>query len=882
MTPSKRQLARLHIGLVRCLLALGLCGLSTTLAQEGPPAPSGSEPFVSPQEELPLVHKVVVRGVERYLPSQIVSALGLKEGVALISDEEATKGIELLFETFRVIIESYTVVPSQAVPGQVEVHLQVRELSLDLEPRFIGNVEISTEKLLEWAQLREDEELYLYQAPRIRQRLLRNYLDEGFFYCEINVVERAGGIDEETGDYHAPDVIFEIKEGPEVKVRTVKIKGNHSLENSGFWWFKDGLSPLADAKMRAPWIFSFFAKDFVREELDADLVAMRQVYRDLGYLNAVVELDRLQFTGDKEWVTIHLIVDEGPQYKVGSLDFVALDRVPEPRSRNGFREEVRELVIALEELRELITLQPGDPYEERIVDRDRAALRRRYGELGHIDHRSLAIQERWEFLDPLLVFEPDRPIVHVTYRISQGQRQRIREILVSGNLHTQDRIIRSRITVIPGEVADPIEIERSRARIASTGFFSDDTDPGHIPPRYQFLPTDEPGVVDLEYIVEEGQVLNFQLAGGISSGIGAFGTIQLSMRNFDIANLPSSFWATVDEITKREAFHGGGQSLTIRASPGTDLTQFVVRFVEPDLFRLHTTRIGLALDSRLTRQIFDSHDESRISNGFELSRQLSPDSSAFAGYAYGSVEVEDLDFSGEPTIDDDDFLTVPQSLLDQQGKNKLSGFSFGYRFREVDHALSPRNGVSFSWNNNVYAESIGSDFEFYKGELRFDFYDEFDEDPDLVSDRYHLALRLGSAIPFGGTNSVPYTERFFLGGPRRMRGFDFRGVGPVEGLNNHPAGGSTMLFGTLEYRRPLVKQVQPGTYREVESLQGGLFIDAGVLDPEELSLDFDELRVSVGFLFGLPVPIPITFSFGWAIKDGEGDDTQILAFDIGF
>ena len=48
-------------------------------------------------------------------------------------------------------------------------------------------------------------------------------------------------------------------------------------------------------------------------------------------------------------------------------------------------------------------------------------------------------------------FEPDRPVVHVTYRISQGQKQKIREVLISGNLHTQDRVIRRQITVEPGQ-----------------------------------------------------------------------------------------------------------------------------------------------------------------------------------------------------------------------------------------------------------------------------------------------------------------------------------------------------------------------------------------------------------------------------------------------
>ena len=90
-----------------------------------------------------------------------------------------------------------------------------------------------------------------------------------------------------------------------------------------------------------------------------------------------------------------------------------------------------------------------------------------------------------------------------------------------------------------------------------------------------------------------------------------------------------------------------------------------------------------------------------------------------------------------------------------------------------------------------------------------------------------------------------------------------------------------MLYGTIEYRHPLVKQVEPGTYREIEQIQAGVFLDVGVTDPEELSIDLDEYRASAGILFGISIPIPITFSFGWPIREGDGDRTRVLGFRIG-
>ena len=76
----------------------------------------------------------------------------------------------------------------------------------------------------------------------------------------------------------------------------------------------------------------------------------------------------------------------------------------------------------------------------------------------------------------------------------------------------------------PGDLADPTVIERSRARIQATGYFSDRSR-GFLEPHYRFIDTSDPNWKDLEFIVEEGQVLTFNLSGAISSNSGLFGTV---------------------------------------------------------------------------------------------------------------------------------------------------------------------------------------------------------------------------------------------------------------------------------------------------------------------------------------------------------------------
>ena len=824
----------------------------------------------------PIVRAVRVEGNQRYTAEQIVAAFGQPIGEPLIEEPALRRGIEVLFATFHVRA-SVELVPPTDGSREVELVLRLEELPVDLELRIVGNHEIDDDEVREWAGIGTREELYLYQAPRIRARLLQHYRDEGFYFVEVKVVERPASVDS-TGAPVAPDVIFEIQEGPEVKVRDVVLHGNDLLPNKGMLFWKRGLSKLAKAELRPPRFFSFFAKDFVRDTLDADVIAMRQVYRDLGYLDAVVELERLEFSEDREWVTIHIAVDEGPAYTVDSVEIQAVNRVADAQQARGFREEAAELIVPEEELLALLRLHRGEVFQRRLVDEDHRKLAEFYGARGHIEHDSMPETEGFRFLDPELVYDAAEPRVRVVYRIAQGEPVHIREILVRGNLHTQDRVLRSRVTVEPGQLANQVEIERSRARIESTGFFSPDAfHPDILPPRVRYVDTGDPDWKDLEFLVDEGGVLSFQVSGGISTTSGLFGTVQLQKGNFDIGNLPSSFTGTIEEIARLEAFHGAGQTLRFQASPGTERTFFDVYFSEPDIFRLHEDRIGLALDARSLRRQYESHTEDRRDYSVRLSRQTGPDSSVWTRYDLASVDVEDLDRGGEPTLGNP--LAVPEDLAAQEGKSDVSHLDVGYNFNTLDHPILTRNGVDVNLQASLYDAALGSDFDFTKLQVQFDVYDEFDEDPDIVSDYVHAGFLLGAGLPYGSTDEVPYTERWFFGG-RQVRGFDFRGIGPNE--NGHPIGGTTAFYATLEYRRPLVKNVLPGSYREVEALQAGVFLDFGLLDPEELHLDFHELRMSTGLLFGINFPVPLTFSFGFPLREGDDDDEQVFEFELGF
>ncbi len=827
-----------------------------------PPAPAQTNP--------PLLN-VHVEGQRRYTESQIIAALGLRIGEPY-DPAAVSKGMDSLMRAF----QAKSRVDLREVAGGVELRVVVEEMNADLEPRFVGNAEIDLETLKRWALLEDRGELYLYQAERVRQRLIEGYRREGYAFVEVDVVRRGPdtGVDP-TGAL--PDVIFEIREGPIVHVQDVVVRGNDSLPETGAWWWKGGIKQLAKIQLDGPWLFDWNGEEFVREKLDADLLAMREVYRDQGWLDAVVELEDLEYSEDRSEVTVHIVVDEGTPYTVDTLDIEAVERTFNPQKQD-FDETPAEFVVPRTELLELCKLRSGKRYERFVQAQDGAAIRDRYGKDGYISHPSLRL-DGFEFLEPRLAFDSANHKVQVTYRITQGKKRWLREVMIGGTTHTRDRIVRREVDLLPGDVADLTRIRRSLGRIDSTGYFNDERSPlTHHDPTFTFKPTPNPNWVDLDIAVEEGTVVNFQIQGGVDSNNGLFGRIGLSMRNADISALPDNALEVFGDIYDKTAFHGAGQRIDLEYMPGTVQNSYRIRFQEPDLFRTHFNRYSIDFELNRIERSQRFYDEDRFERRIRLGREFGREFAVYGGFRFADVEVTKLQEADAAPVPPNETEFPPSIYQQVDQNNQIFGPTFDLTYRKLDSFLGPRDGFQATWKNGFYDQAFGSDFDYFSSKLDADWYFQVPGEIDAVRPGFHIGVGLGVADEYGDTESVPYTERFFLGGSRQLRGFAFRGVGPNVGSN--ALGGQTSLDATIEYRIPLYKNVQPGTYKEIELFRLTLFTDAGILDPKPYTLDFGETRASVGFSLGMVSPFPVTLNFGFPVLDGLGDRRQVFSFSI--
>ena len=405
--------------------------------------------------------------------------------------------------------------------------------------------------------------------------------------------------------------------------------------------------------------------------------------------------------------------------------------------------------------------------------------------------------------------------------------------------------------------------------VTAEGFFLDPQNPAHQPPRFQFRQVEgSPDEVDLEFVVQEGRVVDFQLSGGIASDSGLVGLLSVSHSNFDTGVPPTGFLSAPGEVYRKEALHGNGEFVAFDISPGNEVSYWRVAYRHPDLFADHFDRWGGAFDATNRLRLFRSHREQRRRVRLEASRAFAQGDLTWRfGVIWQDLEVSNL--AGG---------LLPSTLLDSTDPARFQGLTTRLSWNQLDNARFPREGTYAYGEFSVFGGPLGGNQKQVAVDLRAERYIEMDWRDEDLDPVLLVQGNLGLAAPFGDTKLTHYGERFFLGGARRMRGFDFRGVGPFEGP--YPVGGESMLYLSSELRWPLFTSEIPGSSARRELFRGGPFIDLGVLDPDAWSLDFDEMRASWGFTFALVQPLPIVFNLGWPLREGPGDDLQVFTFSL--
>jgi outer membrane protein insertion porin family len=605
------------------------------------------------------------------------------------------------------------------------------------------------------------------------------------------------------------EVVYRIGEGPKATIKSIKFVGNTNFSSRRL------LKQIKTRKRRFPSLL--FKGIFDSDKFEEDKEKLREFYIDRGWLDVKAE-GTLNYSPDRSDIYVTFTIEEGERYSVNEITL---------KGNKLFTEW---------ELLRMMKLKKGGPFLPPDQEEDTRQVRTLYGEQGYID----AVVRTKRSYNPL------EATVNLHYEVTEGKRVFIEEVKITGNERTKDNVIRRELAFLPGERFDSVKIRESNEKLQGTGYF-DTQSPS--PVNIFSEPGSRPGLSNAVVEVKEGRtgLLRFGAGFGVNSGL--FGDISYTDRNFNVFDPPKSF----HDFIVGDAFRGAGHVLNLKLSPGLRRNEVVVSVTNPAIFDSPYSAGGSVF---LFTRGREDYTEERRGARFSLGRMLTKYTSVSVSPGFEDILVRDVR------------STAPQAVKDMDGSQKKLG-------TELRVARDTRDNPFFPTKGSVVDTSIegsGMDVNVLRFGISATKYKTIFESPRWGKHVLSLKGSVGVVRSHSGDKEVPIFERFFAGGTGSIRGFDFRGVSPIDTSTGEQIGGEKLILVGVEETFPIIKKF----------LYGAVFLDAGKADN---NLGFSRMRASIGSGIRITLPflgrMSIGLDFGVPLMKESGDNTKFMSINIG-
>ncbi|MBI2805149.1 MAG: BamA/TamA family outer membrane protein [Planctomycetes bacterium] len=418
---------------------------------------------------------------------------------------------------------------------------------------------------------------------------IQDYLKkQGHYFANVSLEEG-----QNDGDTR---VVFNITEGPKVRVRSVEFTGQKELASS---------ARLRTQIETSRSFLQTWGGTFNPAVVDHDVVKLSEYYRNNGYHKINVSRE-LHFSADMQYVDIVYHIQEGERFRVYDAGVIG--------SKNH----------TVEQLSSFLTIKKGEFFNAKSVNDDVRNL------TDYIGYRGYMADVR-----ELITEVPEQPgFVRVQYVVEDKPMAYVGQVIIVGNTVTQERVIRRMLEGIqPGQVLRYPELRAAERDLARLSIFEMKPELG-IRPTVQALDTPGP-FKDILVKVQETRTGSFMLGAGLNSSSGLVGNIVLNERNFDLFRYPTS----LADLWEGRAFRGAGQEFRIEAMPGTAIQRYTVSVREPYLF---DRPYSLLTSAYYRDRIFNEYTEGRLGGRVNLGHQFTKEWGASVGFRAEDVNVRNV------------------------------------------------------------------------------------------------------------------------------------------------------------------------------------------------------------------------------------------------
>jgi outer membrane protein insertion porin family len=640
-------------------------------------------------------------------------------------------------------------------------------------------------------------------------------------------------------------LIFNINEGPTVKVGTITIKGNKAFSDKRIIRTMRNDRPYA-----IPLYFTYIPimpKTFDRPKLDEDIgVGILGLYQDNGYFRAdvappttkTVDVNKGGIPGPwpligakhEKATNITLTIDEGSQYRMGTLTFRSAD--PDEG-----------LVFKPAFLGAIFPMKRGDIFSTDKLRKSFKSYKDLYGDYGYIDFTPT----------PSFDIDDAKKIINLTLVMDQERQYYVRRINFEGNTTTRDKVIRRELLLDEGQVFNNHFWELSLLRLNQLNYFD------KIKPEDAELKRNsKTGSVDILLKLKEKQKQSISFSGGVSGLAGSFVGLSYQTNNF----------------------LGLGETLTVSSQVGDIQKSILFGFTEPFLFdrpissgftvfenefNYNTAReTGLLLGTQVAINPALQENYTNDSKGFTAFASYPMRKFSFArlGMTYGWQTTNITAFSQSAQL-----LFEYTQFRSLAGPSALQGIEESYvmpslSYNRVDSPINPTKGLTYSVSERFEGGPLEGNVNSTEEIFSMSYFHPHYHKRNVIALHFQGATISG----YGGRNAPPY-NKFYMGGEYDIRGFEAftispfvaipnLGTAPITyydptklGSNGQPSavtisvptlqyiptrpGGDSQAYANMEYRIPFYEQ---GNAYVGMSVFNDIGAD-GILWKNQLSLD---------------------------------------------
>jgi outer membrane protein insertion porin family len=423
-------------------------------------------------------------------------------------------------------------------------------------------------------------------------------------------------------------------------------------------------------------------------------------------------------------------------------------------------------------------------------------------------------------VNPITKINESSQTVDVTIEVDKGRKVYVGEITVIGNTRTLDNVIRREFRLKEGELFDSVKLKRSKQRINNLQFFEDvkiDTRRGK-----------DSDLVDIITTVTERQTGSVNIGAGFSSQENLIFNAGLSQNNF----------------------MGTGRRVVFSTNLSSRRADYNLSLTDPRVF---DTELSGGVDAFNRKTDYFSYKARRTGGGLRIGKSLSEYDWAGLNYNYADTEITDVAVATSYLKNESRTTSRISPSFIRDTRDNFMNPSSGSR-HVVRFDLAGLGGTKFhkaSYETSHYWPLIGKLVGMVHGEISW-------------ADGY-------------AEEDLPAFERYFMGGPRSLRGYTIKNIGPKDSVGN-PIGGNQSLLLNLELQYPFTKGFRGFLFYDRGQLYGG----GDDISSTTSTWDLAKMRDSVGIGARFLSPFgPVGFAYGVKLDKATGETSGEFHFSAG-